>query len=138
MESFESFKKLYSLSVSKHRKRVPIIEHYLGIIEPADVSEDDRRNEPAFYSDLAHDRGHLLSQCLGSLVAALRAVAYEESAQVFTGLEFLQSILANMLWRYGLDVAEHLETFTRDFDRLDVPDERLRLYQMAQDREILG
>ena len=48
------------------------------------------------------------------------------------GLSALQEIIATALWRHGCAVGKRLESFARDFDRLDVPTERERLYALAQ------
>jgi len=134
----DSFKKIYDLSVDKQHKRVPMIERYLGIGEPAFVSVDDRRNEPAFYQELAQNNGRELQDCLRWLTGELRAVSFEQSGGILAGFDFLQAVIADVLWRYGLHVGEELERFTREFDRLDVTDERRRLYQRAQQGELLG
>jgi hypothetical protein len=124
-----AFGKIYDLWVDRSRERIPIIEKYLGIVEAQTVSADDRRNEPQFYRDVARENGLLLENCLEWLLDKLKAVPYEQAADIFAGVEFLQWIIADVLWRYGSNVSEKLERFTRDFDRLDVPDERLRLFR---------
>lgn len=127
--SISSFGKIYDLWVDRSRERVPIIEHYLGIMEPQTVSVDDRRNELQFYRDIARDQGQLLENCLEWLFNKLKMVPYEQAADIFAGVEFLQWVIADALWRHGLQVSEALERFTREFDRLDVPDERFRLFR---------
>ncbi|HEX8617873.1 MAG TPA: hypothetical protein VF911_09845, partial [Thermoanaerobaculia bacterium] len=96
---------------------------------PKTVSADDRRNEPQFYRDTARENGLLLENCLEWLLDKLKTVPYEQATDIFGGIEFLQWVIADVLWRYGSQVSEDLERFTRDFDRLDVPDERLRLFR---------
>jgi hypothetical protein len=124
-----AFGKIYDLWVDRSRERIPIIEKYLGMVEAQPVSADDRRNEPQFYRDVARDKGLLLENCLEWLLDRLKTVPYEQAVDIFAGVEFLQWIIADVLWRYGSNVSEKLECFTRDFDRLDVPDERLRLFR---------
>jgi hypothetical protein len=115
---------------------VPVIERYLGVTGPGDVSVDDRRNEPELYRELMQDRD-LLDDCLSWLFAELRAISYEQSGQILAGLIFLQWVVADGLWRYRQPVSERLERFTRDNDRLDISDERRRLYDWVKDGEKL-
>lgn len=47
-------------------------------------------------------------------------------------LAFLQHVFAVALWKFRLPLDARLEDFTRDFDRLDVEQERSRLHAHAQ------
>ena len=57
---------------------------------------------------------------------------YEDCFDVIEALEFIQFICAKAMWKYHLKINETLEDFTRDFDRLDLVSEKIRLYNIAQ------
>jgi hypothetical protein len=135
MRVLDAFRKVYDLSVSRSGMRVPVIERYLGILNPSDVTTDDQRNEPAFYLELAQDDGQILEDCLSVLLGSLRERPYEETTDTMGGIIFLQAVVSDVLWRYGMRVAARLESFAREYDRLDVPDVRLNLYKLARGDE---
>jgi hypothetical protein len=125
---------IYGLFVHRDGKRLPIVERYLGILVPPTVSVDDRRNERATYEELAGKYRDTLDDLLRHLLREMQMVSYEQSAELLDGAEFLQLVVSSTLWRYHFHLNDLLEQFARDFDRLDIPDERFRLYQFARNK----
>gem|GEM_PF-2344291 len=62
----------------------------------------------------------------------MRGTSYEDAADILEALAFIQEVTAIALWRFDCPMSRVLKEFARDFDRLDVPEERYRLYQSAQ------
>ncbi|HEX9983225.1 MAG TPA: hypothetical protein VGF69_08175 [Thermoanaerobaculia bacterium] len=138
MQPIEYFRKLYDLSIQEFQTRLPAIERFLGIDGPASVSIDDQRNRPYYYDGLAANNAPILDECLGRLLAELGTVPYEGAGEIFAGLDFLQSVAAQAMWRYCLGISRPMEDFTRDFDRLDVDEERRRLYELVRQDHDFG
>ncbi|HKO55051.1 MAG TPA: hypothetical protein VJ276_04175 [Thermoanaerobaculia bacterium] len=134
-QSRDTLSQIYALSIDSGRPRLPRIEQFLGISQAHAISIDDRRNERQIYQLLAENYLDVLDLLLQELLRELRADAPGAADDVLDGLDFLQSVVASILWRHGHPVGERLEAFAREFDRLDVPSERLRLYQAVQNEE---
>ncbi len=132
MQPRDSLAKIYALCIDSGWKRVQAIEQYLDRLGPDHVSIDDRRNEHRIYQELAEKHRAVLDDLFKQLLHDMRAVRYEHASGILDGLDFLQSVVASTLWKHHFTVGDSLERFAREFDRLDVPDERRRLYQLAQ------
>ncbi|QDQ25889.1 hypothetical protein FNU76_05725 [Chitinimonas arctica] len=123
---------IYSLSLSKARQRVSWLENALG--KAQSISDDDSRNEPGTYAELfAGECGEWLTRLYFELMEGMHGLPYSQCSDRIEALAFLQEIVATAMWKYGLPVSVELEAFAREFDRLDVPDERFRLYEKAQE-----
>ena len=124
----------YSMYLSRERPEVSIIEKYINYpINGISVSVDDVRNESEIYAKIFRSRQDsfvygLFLRLLGDLKGRPR----EDASDVIGGLEFIQEIGARGLWPFGLHVSADFEDFIRAFDRLDVAEERERLYVWAQ------
>ncbi|HEX9983220.1 MAG TPA: hypothetical protein VGF69_08150 [Thermoanaerobaculia bacterium] len=138
MQPIEYFRKIYDLSIHNLDERLPVIERFLGIDGPSSVSIDDQRNGLYYYSGLAANSAPILDECLGRLVAELVTVPYDDAGEIFAGLGFLKSVAAQAMWRYCLGISRPMEDFTRDFDRLDVDEERRRLYELVRQGHDFG
>ena len=66
------------------------------------------------------------------LLREMRNIPYEQCEDLLEALAFLQQVVATAIWKYHHDVGKHMEAFARDFDRLDVESERMRLYEYAK------
>jgi len=91
-----------------------------------------RRNVADAYGALCKGGCDALLTLFDKLLHAMRNVGYSECGDILDALEFVQLIGATALWKYHVSVGETLEKFVREFDRLDVPSERRRLYEFAQ------
>jgi hypothetical protein len=127
--------KIYALFIDRGRTRMPVFEQHLDMLTPPPISVDDRRNEPAMFRELAENHPDVLNELFQELLRDLRSVSYERSTGILDALAFVQSVGASALWKHHCRVGDPLETFVRQFDRLDVPAERLRLYRFAQHQE---
>jgi hypothetical protein len=65
-------------------------------------------------------------------MAEMKVLTFEGSEDILDGLEFIQNVGATALWKFNCDMASEMESFVREFDRLDVIGERERLYLLAK------
>jgi hypothetical protein len=124
---------LYRLFLDEGGQRVRWIERYLGFGGGVPVSLDERRNEQSAYATVFSEECQKeLDHLYLNLMNDMKGVPYKQCGDVLEALEFLQAISAIALWKYHQVLGERLDAFVRDFDRLDVPSERLRIYENAQ------
>jgi hypothetical protein len=124
---------IYFLFVHENGRRLSALELCINYVDGSFVfSEDLLRNKPAMYEELFSPRcnGYVL-ELLGKLMAEMKVLRFEESGGVLDGLEFVQGVGATALWKYNCSLDLNIESFVREFDRLDVIDERKRLYLSA-------
>ena len=129
----------YRLYVERTGLRNGFVEGYLASRSPQavpfNILEDDRRNLPELYKAAFASTRPLQFECLyNDAMEKLRLLPYDQSGEILDGLMFLQHVVATALWKYRCNVGQTLESFARDFDRLDSPVERQRLHQLAQSR----
>ncbi|MFC4820071.1 hypothetical protein [Dokdonella ginsengisoli] len=129
----ELMEKIYSLFLLDGEDRVPWIEEYLGGVDRPNISSDDRRNELNIYKGIFSNknRSDFESIYLG-LRRLIKGKSYDSSHDFLAAMRFLQQVVSVALWKYGLEVGATMEDFAREFDRLDVPEERIRLYESLQ------
>ncbi|MCT7329676.1 hypothetical protein [Ralstonia mojiangensis] len=97
------------------------------------ASVDDIRNEREIYNDLFQTPCISLIESIFHLnFNSMSSKPYEQCKSFIDALAFIQDIAASAMWKFDLSIPGDLEAFVRDFDRLDVPEERYRLYQLAQ------
>lgn len=125
---------VYRLVLSEgRRKRINWIEQCLGFNGGVGISADDRRNEPSAYEAIfSEEHREKLEQLHLKLLNEMNGVPYQQCGDVLEALAFIQEISATALWTYHHSVGAMNEQFVRDFDRLDVSNERIRLYESAQ------
>jgi hypothetical protein len=125
---------LYSRFLQRGGKRIAAIERLLegGAPEPdgMDSNDDEASIYAALFSDTCRRK---FEQLHLTLMDELRKTASHSYGDVIEGLSFTQEIAATGLWKYHEHIGARLESFVRDFDRLDVPEERVRLYESAQE-----
>lgn len=125
---------IYFLLVRQRGGRLSVLESFINYVDGSLVfSKDFLRNEPAMYEELFSPscKGYVLD-LLKNLMAEMKALKLEESGEVLDGLKFVQNVGATALWKFNCDLASEVEGFVREFDRLDVVEERERLYLLAQ------
>ncbi len=127
---------IYKLSIERTGLRIAFIERYLATsIDLVNVSEDDRRNLSHIYKTLFSADCHSYFEKLYSdAMKEMGLLSYDQSDEILNGLMFIQETIATALWKYHCDVNQSLESFARQFDRLDLPAERKRLHDLAQER----
>ena len=125
---------IYRDYVVRTGARAASIEQVLSSPSPlAALGEDDRRNiSVAFQSVFSRESRSFIEKLYTDAMAKMRGQARSASDDSLDGLAFLQEVVATAMWKYRCDVGDELATFARDFDRLDVPSERDRLYARAQ------
>lgn len=116
------------------RIRIAFIERWLSFVgELQPLSEDERRNERETYAGLfSDDCRSSVEELYWTAMREMRGQPYALAGDVVEALAFLQTTVATGLWKHRCKVGETLESFARDFDRLDVHDERKRLHTLAQ------
>jgi hypothetical protein len=124
---------LYRLFVADGGVRSKWIERLVNFDDATSISSDDERNVADLYERLFRDNeAPQIEMLYFKLLNEMKGNSYDACSDVLGALVFLQHILAVALWRYRMNVCQALEEFTREFDRLDVPSERIRLYTRAQ------
>lgn len=123
----------YRLFLGEGGRRVNWMEQRFGFDVEIALSSDDRRNEPETYAALFSQNNKInIEELYVELLDEMNGIPYHKCGDILDMLTFIQEISATALWRYHQGVGTVIEKFVRDFDRLDVPDERVRLYRSAQ------
>lgn len=124
---------VYRLFLDGGGRKIERIEQYIGYDAKATVSSDDMKNEPRAYETIfSAEHRPKLERLYLELLNEMKGVPYQQCENVLEALSFIQEVSATALWMYHQGVGTEIEEFARDFDRLDVPDERVRLYKDAQ------
>lgn len=121
---------IYRMYVERGGARVPYIEELPGLDITTALRADDWRDEAATYGKLFGEKCE--NFCKGLFDELREEIAnkqFSEAGGALDALQFLQQILATAIWKYSVDPGDHLSDFARDFDRLDVRSEKLRLYE---------
>lgn len=125
--------KMYFLFLLNGEDRAPWIEEYLGDVDRPNISDDDRRDELSIYRDIFSNKNRSdFESVYLSLRRLIKGKSYDSSHDFLAAMRFLQQVVSVALWKYGLEVGATMEDFAREFDRLDVPEERIRLYESLQ------
>lgn len=112
------------------------MERYLSYDGKGALSADDIRNEASAYETLFNRTNKpKIERLYFELLNGMSGVPYDQCGDVLAALEFLQEISAAAQWKYHQNVGGVVEGFVRNFDRLDVPGERVRLYETAQEKK---
>jgi len=127
---------IYELFVQRTGLRIVSIERHLPRSpEPDRLSEDDKRNQPATYAALfSLECRSYMEKLYTDAIGQMNGLPFDRSQDILNGLAFIQEVIATALWKYHCDVGNILESFAREFDRLDLPAERHRLHDRAQQR----
>lgn len=103
---------------------------------PTELTADEKRNDKQTHTALFGDKCRgTVQELLRSAISELRTLPFERSDDVLTGVTFVQELVATALWKYQCNVGSFLESFAREFDRLDVDEEKMRFYRTAQQRQ---
>ena len=125
---------VYRLFLREGKRKIDWMERYLGYDGRAALSSDDMKNESSAYDEIfSEEHRPKLEQLYLGLLNEMNGVPYQQCGDMLEALTFIQEISATALWKYSRNVGVVIEEFVRDFDRLDVPDERVRLYEKAQE-----
>ena len=114
--------------------RIAFIDEWLGAeVEAPEPIIDDRRNEAALYAALfSNGCCAEIEDCFREAMRRMRGKSFSESEDDLNALAFLQDVVAAAMWKHRCDTGDMLETFAREFDRLDVEVERIKLHLRAQ------
>jgi hypothetical protein len=125
---------LYRIYVLATRIRIQFIENWLielPVFIP--LTEDESRNELELYQEMFSAECRVeLEQCYRNAMTSIQAQPFGKSQDVIRALAFLQGIVARAMWRYNCEAGQTLETFARQYDRLDDDSEQRRLHAEAQ------
>jgi hypothetical protein len=125
---------VYRIFFDRYRTRIAFIERWMsfqGELKP--LLEDEQRNERQIYTDLfSGECRSCIEELYRTAMQEMRGQPYSVSGDVLEALAFLQEVVATGMWKHRCNVGEMLESFAREFDRLDVSEERKRLHDLAQ------
>lgn len=124
----------YNLLVIRTGFRSAFVESRLPAADAPELSEDCVRDLERAYRTLFEPHCDAVFEHLyREAMAALSTLPLDSSADVLNALTFVQDTVAIALWKYRCTwVADVLERFAREFDRLDQPSEQLRLHERAK------
>lgn len=128
----EAIYKIYITYVSGGGQAVDYVECYFGInVEHDSLPTGDSGVEQrtAYKHLFSNDCISVLCEFYAELAEKIVSVRYENSTDLLNAFSFLQWVLATGLWKFKAKLSSDLERFTRNFDRLDVESERVRLYE---------
>src|ERR1043165_3132848 len=132
IEFYAALSRIYALYLKRGGEPISRVEHFRWAQEPIDVSGDLARNEGDYYRALAGNGFDALRRVYEETLNDMRGQSFEDCGEALRALDFVQFVAATALWKHHLAVGEPLEAFAKSFDRLDVPSERSRLYELAQ------
>jgi hypothetical protein len=133
VDELNHLRNVYRLYVDRGWPRSAIVEREIGIESLDQISQDDRRNEPDNYIALfGGTYSPLIVELYEKLMRSMRGKRFDECDDEFAGLEFVQAAIMKAIYSYRADRTAPLARFAGEFDRLDVPNVRQRLYEMAQ------
>ena len=124
---------VYKLFLDEGGQRLNWMEqHFCSDVEIA-LSSDERMNKPETYASLFSQSNQIkLEELYVELLDEINGMPFQQCGEILDMLTFIQEVSATALWKYHQRVGAVIENFVRDFDRLDVLDERVRLYKNAQ------
>lgn len=125
----------YQLFLKQGGQRAALLESIFQIDATKQSSLDDSRNEASVFSALTSEENlRQLSSLHSSLMDRLASKTLDQSNEEIDALACLQEILSVALWKHNRYIGFSLESFVREFDRLDMASERARLHDLAQFR----
>lgn len=129
----EELAKIYGIySRRREEVRSAFLEHAMRFESLDLISIDDERNESDLYGVVFKpDKANYVAELHEGLMRNMQGKAFGECSDQIAGLMFLQELIATAMWKYRIDVGENLKCFAQQFDRLDVLEEKMRLYDIA-------
>lgn len=128
---------IYRLFLNRGGRKINWMEKWLGFDDVAPVSDDDKMNESNTYAVIFSDEHRQeMEQIFQYIINNMKGLSYIQCEDSLEALAFIQEISATGLWKYHQNVGTKIEKFIRDFDRLDVPTERIRLYENIQSHKM--
>lgn len=129
-----NFIKIYNLVAIRESIKCPLLEGMVNCKTDTQLHhEGDNLNEHYMYNELFSPACNTyIMDLFHNLIIKMKHVEFEKAQEAIEGLVFIQIIGATALWKYNCAIDPELENFVRDFDRLDVQEERRRLYLSEQ------
>lgn len=129
----EIIQTIYRIFLESGGRKIFWIERSVGLDESKVVSVDDKRNEPELYSNLfSGECRENMEELYMAMLKQMRETPFEHCDDLMEAAAFLQQVMATAMWKYHQDIGEAMEKFTREFDRLDVSAERVRLHEYTK------
>lgn len=127
--------RLYSLSCAGGLKPNKIFEKIAQCKPNVDaLTVDDYRNWPDTFGKFnSRECAFMLDDIYVETCRLMSTLEYDECDEIFECIELVLGMAANAS-SHGLTVTDRLEDDWRDFDRLDVPEERQRFYKKYSHR----
>jgi len=125
---------LYAKFYARTQRKIAIVSHWLALEgEPRSPSVDDHRNEPRTYASLfSEECRHTVDELLRLAMMQMRGATYAQSEDALECLSFLQEVISTAMWIHRCTVGQQLGSFARDYERLDLQEERKRIHAQAQ------
>lgn len=129
----EALALLYRIHRSHGYRRSAFIEEALsGADVTGPPSFDDLRNDREAYATLFGAGGSPdVESVYRAAIARLRTVPFEEAEDLIAGLYFMRRLISTAYFRWDHAIVPDLADFARDYERLDLAEERRRLHAEA-------
>lgn len=125
---------VYRLYVECGGVRARLVEDVLSKASPmAQLTVDDHRNERACYNTLFSGKcAAVVAGIFEKAKALMNGRPFSECDEMLVALDFIQAVVCKAMWQHGCNVDRELAVFAKEYDRLDLLDERKRLHASAQ------
>lgn len=128
----ESLAIVYKIHLAHGNARLKTLEDLLACYSCEPLSENDLRNEKKHFDRIYSDEcKSLVNKLFESAINRLAKEPYCKEGEEISMLVFLQEISAKAMWKFHIKLVDSLEKFVREFDRLDMEEERRRLYEWS-------
>lgn len=111
------------------RRRVVWIESYVSEKYKSNASADERYLYRVLFSEGKRKK---VESIYASLSSGMKGAPYKSCEDLLDAMAFIQEVASAAMWKYGQDVGGVIEKFAREYDRLDIESERVRLYASFQ------
>lgn len=78
-----------------------------------------------------------LRGAIGTTINSIISTSFEEADEKYIpAIIFFHDVLAAAMWKFHMDISADFEQFVREYDRLDVKTERIRLYEALKSKNV--
>lgn len=130
----------YKRFASETSTKIPALEECLlraNIVGFDDDLASLWMNETYIYTAIfSNECRHEVEELFRRTLREMHGIPISDSAEKILLLAFIQDLGAKGLWKFHLDIGDILDSFVREFDRLDVPSEQVRLHAWAQTKPV--
>jgi hypothetical protein len=130
---------IYNILIQEGWERSSWIERDLELRGQFILSIDDIRNERSIFEKIfSEEYIQEFERIYLRLLDEICGRTYEQCHEQIEALKFISLMVDRGRYKHRVNVGAMLETFSTDFERLDVPEECVRLYKNILDAKARG